>query len=113
LWIASPTSCVDRVDDTNRKEWDVSSVIGTGASTSAPMPDAFAYHEGIVVNTAEPLRIEVLALHGGPVTLTMVRAVASIDLTPDEARRLGMLLARAAVAARRVRGEPPDTQTAS
>jgi hypothetical protein len=76
------------------------------------MPDAVAYQEGLVVNSAEPLRVEVLALHGGPVTLTMVRAVGSIDLTPDEARRLGMLLARAAFAARRVRGQPPDMQRA-
>jgi hypothetical protein len=76
------------------------------------MPDPFAYQEGLVVNSAEPLRVEVLARHGGPVTLTMVRAFGSFDLTPDEARRLGMLLARAAVAARRVPGEPPDTQSA-
>jgi hypothetical protein len=46
------------------------------------MADAFAYQEGLVVNSAEPLRVEVLALHGGPVTLTMVRAVGSFDLTP-------------------------------
>jgi hypothetical protein len=76
------------------------------------MPDPLAYQEGIVVNSAEPLRVEVLARHGGPVTLSMVRAVGSIDLTPDEARRLGMLLVHAAVAARRLRGEPPDTQSA-
>jgi hypothetical protein len=76
------------------------------------MPDAFAYQEGLVVNSAGPLRLEVVARHGGPVTLTMVRAVGSFDLTPDEARRLGMLLLHAAVAARRVRGEPPDTQSA-
>jgi hypothetical protein len=76
------------------------------------MPDAIAYHEGIVVNSAEPVRVEVLALHGGPVTLTMATAVRPIHLTPDEARRLATFLSRAAVAARRVRGEPPDTQSA-
>jgi hypothetical protein len=76
------------------------------------MPNAFAYQEGLVVNSVEPLRVEVLARHGGPVTLTMVRAVGSIDLTPDEARRLGMLLVQAAFAARRVRGQPPDMQSA-
>jgi hypothetical protein len=76
------------------------------------MPDAFAYHEGFVVKSAGPLRVEVLVPHGGPVTLTMVRAVGSIDLTPDEARRLATLLSRAAVAARKAQGEPPDTQSA-
>jgi hypothetical protein len=76
------------------------------------MPDAFAYQEGLVVNSAGPLRLEVVARHGVPVTLTMVRAVGSFDLTPDEVRRLGMLLLHAAVAGRRVRGEPPDTQSA-
>jgi hypothetical protein len=76
------------------------------------MPDAIAYHEGLVVESAGPLRVEVLALHGGPVTLAMVRAVGSFDQTPDEARRLGMMLGRAAVAARRVPGEPPDTRSA-
>jgi hypothetical protein len=76
------------------------------------MPDAIAYHEGLVVESAGPLRVEVLALHGGPVTVTMVRAVGSFDLTPDEARRLVMMLSRAAVAARMVREEPPDTQSA-
>jgi hypothetical protein len=59
-----------------------------------------------------PCAWKVLAFHGGPVTLAMVRAVGFIDLTPDEARRLGMMLAGAAVAARRVPGEPPDTQSA-
>jgi hypothetical protein len=34
------------------------------------MPDAIAYHEGFALDTIEPLRVEVLALHGGPVTLT-------------------------------------------
>jgi hypothetical protein len=76
------------------------------------MADAFAYQDGLVANSAGPLRVEVLARYGGPVTLTMVRAVGSFDLTPDEARRLGMLLGRAAVAARRVPGEPPDMQSA-
>ena len=76
------------------------------------MPDAFAYQEGLVPNSAGPLRVEELARHGGPATLTMVHADGSIDLTPDDARRLGMLLARAAVAASRVPGEPPDTQSA-
>jgi hypothetical protein len=77
------------------------------------MPDAFAYQEGLVVaNSAGPLRVEVLARYGGPVTLTMVRAVGSFDLTPDEARRLVRMLSRAAVAARMVREEPPDTQSA-
>ena len=76
------------------------------------MPDAFAYQEGLVANSAGPLRVEVLARHGGPVTLTMVRAVGSFDQTPDEARRLGMMPGRAAVAARRVPGEPPDTRSA-
>jgi hypothetical protein len=76
------------------------------------MPDPFAYQEGLVANSAGALRVEVLARPGGPVTLTMVRAVGSFDLTPDEARRLGMMLGRAAVAARKVPGEPPDTQSA-
>jgi hypothetical protein len=76
------------------------------------MPDAFAYQEGLVIDSAGPLRVEVLARYGGPVTLTMVRAVGSFDLTHDEGRRLGMLLSRAAVAARRVREEPRDTQSA-
>jgi Ser/Thr protein kinase RdoA (MazF antagonist) len=47
-----------------------------------------------------------------PVTLTasIDGVVQSIHLTPDEARTLGRLLARAAIAARREkRGRPPDT----
>jgi hypothetical protein len=76
------------------------------------MPDAFAYQEGLVANSAGPLRVEVLARHGEPVKLTMVRAVGSFDLTPDEARRLVRMVSRAAVAARRVREEPPATQPA-
>jgi hypothetical protein len=78
------------------------------------MPDVIAYHDGFALDTVEPLRVEVLALHGGPVTLTasISAAVETIHLTPDQARRLGMLLGRAAVAARRVPGEPPDTQSA-
>jgi hypothetical protein len=78
------------------------------------MPDAIAYHDGFDLDTVEPLRVEVLALHGGPVTLTATisAAVETIHLTPDQARRLGVLLARAANAAHRARGEPPDTQRA-
>jgi hypothetical protein len=90
----------------------VSSVIATGGiQTSAPMPDAMAYHDGFDLKTAEPLRVEVLALHGGPVTLTasIAAAVETIHLTPDEARRLGTLLARAAIAAGGPGERRPDT----
>jgi hypothetical protein len=77
------------------------------------MPDAFAYHAGFDLKTAEPLRVEVLAHHGGPVTvrISMAPTIESIHLTPDEARRLGMLLAHAAAAARRKEGQRPDTQS--
>lgn len=66
------------------------------------MPDAIAYHDGFDLNTAEPLRVEVLAIHGGPVTLTasISAAVETIHLTPDQARRLARLLASASIAAR-------------
>jgi hypothetical protein len=76
------------------------------------MPDAIAYHDGFDLKTAEPLRVEVLALRGGPVTLTasIAAAVETIHLTPDQARRLAMLLARAAIAAGGARGRPSDTQ---
>jgi hypothetical protein len=75
------------------------------------MSDAIAYHEGFNLNTAEPLRVEVLAIHGGPVTLTAstAAAVETIHLTPDQARRLATLVARAAIAARTERGRRPDT----
>jgi hypothetical protein len=75
------------------------------------MPDAIAYHDGFDLNTAEPLRVEVLAIHGGPVTLTasIAAAVETIHLTPDQARRLARLLANAAIAARKAQGQPPDT----
>jgi hypothetical protein len=65
------------------------------------MPDAIAYHDGFDLNTAEPMRVEVLAIHGGPVTLTasIAAAVETIHLTPDQARRLAGLLARASKAA--------------
>jgi hypothetical protein len=78
------------------------------------MPDAITYHDGFDLKTAEPLRVEVLALRGGPVTLTASIAAAgeTIHLTPDEARRLARLLAHAAGAARGARGRPPDTQSA-
>jgi hypothetical protein len=66
------------------------------------VPDAIAYHDGFDLNTAEPLRVEVLANHGGPVTLTasIAGAVETIHLTPDQAHRLARLLARASIAAR-------------
>jgi hypothetical protein len=72
-----------------------------GQPTWAPMPDGIAYHDGFDLNTAEPLRVEVLAIHGGPVTLTasIPAAVETIHLTPDQARRLAGLLARASIAA--------------
>ena len=72
------------------------------------MPGAVAYREEFFLKSAESLRVEVVALHGGPVTVTMAPAVKSIHLTPDGARRLGMLLARAAGAARGARRQPPD-----
>jgi hypothetical protein len=64
------------------------------------MPDGIAYHDGFDLNTAEPLRVEVLAIHGGPVTLTasIPAAVETIHL-PDQARRLAGLIARASIAA--------------
>jgi hypothetical protein len=66
------------------------------------MPEAIAFHDGFDLNTAEPLGVEVLAIHGGPVTLTasIAAAVETIHLTPDQARRLAKLLARASIAAR-------------
>ena len=78
------------------------------------MPDVFAYRDGFDLNTAEPVRVEVLVLRGGPVILTAstAAAVETIHLTPDQARRLARLLATAAVAARRAQGQPPDTQIA-
>ena len=78
------------------------------------MPDAITYHDGFDLKTAEPLRVEVLALRGGPVTLTasIAAAVETIHLTPDQARRLARLLAGAAIAARRAQGQPPATQSA-
>ena len=59
--------------------------------------------DGFDLKTSEPLRVEVLALHGGPVTLTasMLAAAPSMYLTPGEARTLAVLLARAAGAAGR------------
>jgi hypothetical protein len=78
-----------------------------GVEIPGPVPDATAYHDGFDLDTAEPLRVEVSALHGGPVTLTASIPLKSIPLTPGEARRLGTLLARAALAARR--GEGPRT----
>jgi hypothetical protein len=75
------------------------------------MPDTIAYHDGFDLRTAESLRVEVLALRGGPVTLTasIAAAVETIHPTPDQARRLARLLARAAIVARRAQGQPPDT----
>jgi hypothetical protein len=73
-------------------------------SKTALVPDAHAYHDEFELDTAEPLRVGVLALHGGPVTLTASMPVESIPLTPGEARRLGTLLARAATAARTGKG---------
>jgi hypothetical protein len=66
------------------------------------MPDAIAYHDGFDINTAESLRVEVLAIHGGPVTLTasIASAVGTIHLTPADAHRLARLLTRASIAAR-------------
>lgn len=82
-----------------------------GGSTPASMPDAIAYHDGFDLKTAEPLRVEVLALRGGPVTLTasIAAAVETIHLTPDQAGRLARLLASTAIAAHRAQGQPPDT----
>jgi hypothetical protein len=76
------------------------------------MPDVLKYHDGFDLKATEPPHVEVLALRGGPVTLTasIAGAVQLIHLTPDEARTLGELLARAAIAARgEKRGRPPDT----
>jgi hypothetical protein len=75
------------------------------------MPDVFAYRDGFDLNTAEPVRVEVLVLRGGPVILTasIAAAVETIHLTPDQARRLARLLASAAIAARGAQGQPPDT----
>jgi hypothetical protein len=77
------------------------------------MPDAIAYHDGFDLNTVESLRVEVLAIHGGPVTLTasVAAAVETIHLTPDEARRLATLLASASIAASRERGGRRDTHS--
>jgi hypothetical protein len=77
------------------------------------MPDAFTYHDGFELITTEPLRLEVLAFQGGPVTLTAstVAAVESIHLSPDQARRLALLLVRAAASARKQDGgSPPGTR---
>jgi hypothetical protein len=64
------------------------------------MPGPIAYREGFNPDTTEALRVEVLALPGGPVTVTasMNAAALSLHLTSNEARRLALLLARAAVA---------------
>jgi hypothetical protein len=40
------------------------------------MPDVFAYRDGFDLNTAEPVRVEVLVLRGGPVILTASTADA-------------------------------------
>jgi hypothetical protein len=66
------------------------------------MPGAIAYRDGFEPSTSEEtLRVEVLALHGGPVTLaaSMLAVAQSIHLTPEDARKLALLLARAAHAA--------------
>jgi hypothetical protein len=68
------------------------------------VPDDTAYHDEFDLDTAEPLRVQVWALQGGPVTLSASMPVKSIPLTPGEARRLGTLLARAATAARGGKG---------
>jgi hypothetical protein len=75
------------------------------------MPGAIAFHDGFDLNTAERLRVEVLAIDGGTVTLTasIAAAVETIHLTPDEAGRLAGLLARAAVAAGGPGERRPDT----
>jgi hypothetical protein len=67
------------------------------------MPDVFAYQEGLVVNSAEPLPVEVLALQGGPVTLTMVRPAVAVLAPYARRRRLG-LAASLASAPRRALG---------
>jgi hypothetical protein len=48
------------------------------------------------------VHVEVLAIHGGPVMLTasIAAAVETIHRTPDQARGLMRLLARASIAAR-------------
>jgi hypothetical protein len=96
----------ERLGRQDRKERDVSSVIAFGA---APMPDVFAYRDGFDLNIAEPVRVEVLVLRGGPVILTasIAAAVETIHLTPDQASRLARLLAGAAIAARRAQAQPP------
>jgi hypothetical protein len=73
-----------------------------GVSRLGSMPGPTAYRDGFNPETTEALRVEVLALPGGPVMVTasMLAAALSLHLTPDEARRLALLLARAAVAAR-------------
>jgi hypothetical protein len=73
------------------------------------VPDDTTYRDGFDLDTAEPVRVEVSALYGGPVTLTASPPVKSIPLTPGEARRLGTLLARATTAART--GKAPRTAT--
>jgi hypothetical protein len=76
------------------------------------MPDVLTYQDGFDLKATEPPRVEVLALRGGPVTLTVsiAGAVQSIHLTPDEARTLAGLLARATIAARGEKGgRSPDT----
>jgi hypothetical protein len=62
------------------------------------MPGPITYRDGFDPETTETLRVEVLALPGGPVTVTasMNAAALSLHLTPNEARRLALLLARAA-----------------
>lgn len=96
------------LDDETRRNATGSALPVQGASISAPVPESTAYHDGFDLNTAETVRVEVSALHGGPVTLTISMPVASIPLTPSEARRLGMLLARAATAAHGDGGPRPD-----
>jgi hypothetical protein len=73
------------------------------------MPDVLTYHEGFDLKATEPPRVEVLALNGGPVTLSVsiAGAVQSIHLTADEARTLARLLARAAIAASEEKGGRP------
>ena len=70
------------------------------------MASAIAYKEGFDLKTTEPLRVEVLALRGGPVTLTasMLAVAQSIHLTAAEARTLAQLLAHASIAARKEEG---------
>lgn len=99
----------DDFDDETGRKATGSALPVQGASISASVPESTAYHDGFDLNTAETLRVEVSALRGGPVTLTISMPVASIPLTPGEARRLGMLLARAAIAAHGDGGPRPDT----